>query len=256
MSRFFNEQCTDNPLSDNHLEAYGRDYTRLYTITKNKDVLVYPCYTQAHENFGKAIIVSSDNATLIAKCSVNGKLTICDKELFDKYFKVTRLNASLADHHLQLLIKFFQKLGVFKSVGKFDLESFLNKGSQNAVFKSTRKDTFLLSALFGKPVDKLIQVSRYIVIGQSSFFEQVSFNVFKAFKVFMQPTPTKIRFDFQLRRFKGHAVVDESGQQLDILFKKMMADILDTQSIFVETDYIFTPEFFEYYEQIQEMINY
>ena len=80
--QLFNENVGDGmQLSAEYLFAYNKDYTSLYNLTQHSNLAVIPAFTPEHSTYGKALLVTADHATLVAKFSSNGKMIIFDKIL-------------------------------------------------------------------------------------------------------------------------------------------------------------------------------
>lgn len=255
--RLFNESVGDCiPLSESFLFAYNKDYTNLYTLVRNSNLVVIPVLTPEYARFGKALIVTPDHSILVAKLSSNGKIIIFDKKLFSEHIIVNRLDPAITQACIMNLMNFLKEIHVLTSYQKFDMVNFLSSDKENFGFTLSRKDIFFMDKVFGNTcLSKEVNVSRVLTMGTNNFFEQVSFNFFKSFYIIVQRYKQGVRFDFEFKQFKAYCVVTpENNNKMVDVFKKMAQDHLDKMSIHLDDDYLFTPEFFDYYEQITAMI--
>lgn len=255
--QLFNENVGDGTqLSAEHLYAYNKDYSQLYELTKHSTLSVIPAFTPEHAPIGKALLVTPDHSTLVAKFSSNGKMIIFDKEIFNEQFTINRLDPETTQHCFTNLMNFLKDIHVITSYQKFDMFDFVSTDKANYGFTVSRKDHFFMDKQFGNTCQsKEVNVSRVIVMGKTHFFEQMTFNFFKSFKIIAQRYKHGVRFDFAFKAFKAHAVVtaDNNAKMVEV-FKLMAKDHLEKMSIYLDDDYIFTQEFFDYYEQITAMI--
>lgn len=255
--KLFNENVGDCvPLSENHLSDYNKDYTNLYALVKHSNLVTIPVFTPEHASFGKALLVTPDHSTLVAKFSSNGKLIIFDRELFAEQMVVNRLDPEITQLCMVNLMTFLKEINVLTSYQKFDMFDFLLTDKENFGFTISRKDRFFMDKVFGNECkSKEVNVSRVLAMGANNFFEQVSFKFFKSFTIIVQRYKQGVRFDFEFKQFKAYCVVtpDNNSKMVEV-FKKMAQAHLEKMSIHLNDDYLFTPEFFDYYEQITAMI--
>lgn len=255
--KLFNEDVGDGePLSATYLSAYGKDYEKLFNLTQHSPLLVIPAFTPEHASCGKAIIVTADKSEMVAKASSNGMIIIHNTELFEQYLTLNKLDPAVSQTCFINLMEFFKTIGVLKSYKKFDLNDFLSSSKLNYGFTASRDEKFFMNEMLGNTcTSNEIHVSRQINIGNKAFFEQLTFNFYKSFKVSMQYYKGSIRFDFFLKEFKAYAVVTDIDNKMMVdVFKKMVKLKLDKMSIYLDDDYLFTDEFFDYYKQITAMI--
>jgi hypothetical protein len=255
--QLFNENVGDGTqLSEEHLFAYNKDYSALYNFTKHSNLTTIPAFTPEHAPYGKALIVTPEHATLVAKFSSNGKMIIFDKEIFNEQFTVNRLDPAVTNACFINLMNFLKDIHVITSYQKFDMFDFVSTDKENYGFTVSRKERFFMDKVLGnKCTAKEVNVSRVIVMGKESFFEQMTFNFFKSFKITTQRYKQGVRFDFAFKQFNAYCVVTpENNSKMIEVFKKMAQAHLETMSIHLDNDYLFTEEFFDYYEQITAMI--
>lgn len=255
--QLFNENVGDGTkLSAEHLFAYNKDYTDLYNLTKHSQLSVIPAFTPEHSPYGKAILVTNDHSILVAKFSSNGKIIIFDKDIFNEQFIVNRLDPSVTQSCFINLMNFFKDIHVITSYQKFDMFDFLSTDKANYGFTVSRKERFFMDKVLGnKCTAKEVNVSRVIVIGKESFLEQMIFNFFKSFQITVQRYKHGIRFDFSFNQFNAHCLVTpENNNKMVEVFKKMAHAHLEKMSIHLDDEYLFTEDFFDYYEQITAMI--
>lgn len=255
--KLFNEDVGECiPLSEEYLFAYNKDYSNLFALTRHANFDVIPVFTPEHSPFGKALLVTRDHLTLVAKFTTNGKVIIFDKELFNEQIVVNRLDPQSAQLCFTNMLNFLKSIHVLTSYQKFDFAEFLNSDKENFGMSVSRKDRFFMDDVFGNTCKaKDVNVSRVIVIGKEKFFEQISFNFFKSFTIIAQRYKDAVRFDFDFKKCKAYAVITPSdNSKMEEIFKRIANTHLEKMSIHLSQDYIFTPEFFEYYEQITAMI--
>jgi hypothetical protein len=256
--KLFDEEVGDGePLSATYLSAYGKDYEKLFNLTKHSTLLVIPAFTPEHAPCGKAIILTADKSEMVAKASSNGTLIIHNLEVFEQHCVVNRIDPAISQMCFTNLMQFFKNIGVLKSYKKFQLDEFLLSSKLNYGFTASRDPEFFMDEMIGNTcTSNEIHVSRQINIGDKAFFEQVTFNFYKSFKISIQYYRGSIRFDFFLKEFKAYAVVtgNDNNMMVDV-FKKMVKIKLEKMSIYLDDDYLFTDEFFEYYKQITAMID-
>ena len=255
--QLFNENVGDGTrLSEQHLFAYNKDYSQLYELTKHSTLVVIPVFTPEHAPFGKALLVSPDHSILVAKFSSNGKMIIFDKEIFNEQFTINRLDPETTQQCFTNLMNFLKDIHVITSYQKFDMFDFISTDKANFGFTLSRTKHFFMDKAFGNTCQsKEVNVSRVIVMGKTHFFEQMTFHFFKSFKIIAQRYKNGIRFDYAFKAFNAYSVVtpDNNSKMVEV-FKMMAKNHLEKMSIYLDDDYLFTQEFFEYYEQITAMI--
>lgn len=253
----FGESVGDGiPLSAEFLTAYNKDYSKLFELTKHSTLSVVPVYTPEHAPCGKALVLNKDYDMLVAKITSNGKLMIFDKEMFEKEFTVNRLEPAITEACFVNLMEFFKSINIINSYQKFNMHEFISSNRENYGFKASRDKRFFMDTVFGNTCTaREIHVGRVINVGTHSFFEQMTFNFFKSFKITVQRYKDSVRFDFAFKQFNAHCVVspDDNSRMVDV-FKLMAKAYLDKMSIYLDDDYLFTQDFFDYYEQITAMI--
>lgn len=255
--KLFNEDVGDcRPLSEEYLFAYNKDYSNLFALTRHTNFDVIPAFTPEHSPFGKALLVTRVHTTLVAKFTTNGKVIIFDKDLFNEQLVVNRLDPQTTQTCFINMLNFLKSIHVLTSYQKFDFAEFLSSDKENFGMSVSRKDRFFMDKVFGNTCKaKDVNVSRVVVIGKEKFFEQISFNFFKSFTIIAQRYKDAVRFDFEFKQFKAYAVTTpEDNSRMEMIFKQMANAHLEKMSIHLSQDYIFTPEFFEYYDQITAMI--
>jgi len=254
----FGQKCNDTPLSEGNLTFFDCSYEAIYNLTKDEPVVVYPVYTPKNSAAGKALILSDDETVLIAKLSVNGLVSIVDKALFDRYFKIKTMNHQEAEKCWLKVVELFKLMGIFKSIQRFPFNDFLSNEISNFCITVSRDQDYFLNEMFGNfSSNRNIHIDKVIGLDKNGLFEQVSFNVFHSFKISMRPVDEKIKVSFILKVFKAYAVCGVDQQEsIEKIIKKLIKAYLEKKFIHMDIDYILTPDFFEQWKMINAMIDY
>jgi hypothetical protein len=257
------KDCESDPLDGSCLTFYEKDYSPIYTIFSDSGFNIYPSFTSKNYEYGKALIFDDKNEELLARYTSNGNLIIFNYEKVEEKIAINRFDYTFFKNGVFNLLDFLKSIKVLTSFDKKfvnNLDSLMSVNNVlNSTFRVSRNNTFFMDDMIGnKSFSKIVNVSKTIKLSKGVFTEFVSFKFFHSFNIVFLPFEESIKLEFELNAFKAYCLINDGNyDRIAILFKKMVKKYLATRkSIEFEMDYIFTKEFFEEYEILNEMIAY
>lgn len=251
------------PMDGTVMSFHNKDYTEIYSLFKESGLLIYPAYTSSIYNYGKAIIVKDDLSNIIARYTCNGNLVVFNNEVLNNSIKVKKINYEQLSLSLNYLMDLFVRIKLIKSYDKSifrDLNLIMKmQEADNVSYGASKNTGSFLNDFFGKKDScKNINCAKSLRVCSESAIEQFRMNFFGSFKINIQPYKDGMRYDFKLARFKANAIIKENNyENIEIVIKKITKEYLKKiKGIDLDLDYIFTDDFFIYYESLSLILDY